>query len=67
MKQILGNHPITSIIGYIISALTVAETLIPAYTNPATHTINWMQVAVGVAAAFFGRNAADGNNTVTKS
>lgn len=67
MKQILGKFPITSIIGYVIAGLSLAQTLIPAWTDPVTHSVNWIQVLIGVAAGALGRNAADGNNTVTKS
>lgn len=67
MKQILGKFPVTSILGYIAGALTVAQTLIPTWTDPTTHSINWMQVLIGVAVALLGRNAADSSNTVTKS
>lgn len=67
MKQILGNHPITSIIGYIAGAATAAVTLIPTWTNPQTNSVNWLQVIGGVAVALLGRKAADSSNTVTKS
>lgn len=67
MKQILGSHPITSIIGYIAGAATAAQTLIPSFTNPTTHSIDWLQVVIGVAVAMLGRKAADSSNTVTKN
>lgn len=67
MKQILGKYPATSILGYIGGALTAASTLIPSFTNPTTHTIDWIQVLAGVAFALLGRKAADGSNTVSKN
>lgn len=67
MKQILGKYPVTSILGYIAGAATAAQTLIPSFTNPTTHSIDWIQVVIGVAVALLGRKAADGSNTVSKS
>lgn len=67
MKQVLGNHPITSICGYLAGAATAALTLIPAWTDPITHSVNWLQVIIGIIIAVLGRNASDANNTVTKS
>lgn len=67
MKQILGKYPVTSILGFIAGAATVAQTLIPTFTNPTTHSIDWIQVIIGVAVGMLGRTSADGNNTVSKS
>lgn len=67
MKQILGNHPITSIIGYIAGAAVLAQTLIPSFTNPTTHSVDWLQVVLGVAVGLLGRKSADDSNTVSKS
>lgn len=53
MKQILGNHPITSIVGYLLAGLTAADALLKSGNT------NYIEVAGAALVAILGRVAAD--------
>jgi VanZ family protein len=53
MKFILGNSPITSILGYLIAGLVVVEQSLQAGET------SWFAIAVAVLTALLGRKAAD--------
>lgn len=56
MKQILGNSPFTSLIGYALAGLTAADALTKAGAT------NWLQIAGAAVIAIFGRVSADSRN-----
>ncbi len=53
MKHLLGNHPITSVTGYLLAALTAIQELI----QPGE--INWIKISIAVGIAILGRASAD--------
>lgn len=50
---LLGKSPITSLIGYAIGALSVAQQMLEAGET------NWTVIATGILTALLGRKAAD--------
>lgn len=60
MKTLLGNHPMTSIVGYLLAGLTVADAALKSGNT------NYVQIAVGVLLAILGRVSADSNNVSPK-
>ena len=56
MKAILGNSPLTSIAGYIVAGLTVAQTMLNDPGHP-----SYLQIGIAVAIAILGRVSEDSN------
>lgn len=56
MKYILGNSPITSIIGYLTAGLLAAQEVIT------TGETNWGKIVLAVCIAVLGRVSADARN-----
>jgi hypothetical protein len=56
MKTLLGNHPLTSIVGYALAGLTTADALFKSGNT------NYLQIGMAVLLAVLGRVAADSNN-----
>lgn len=54
LKKVLGNSPVTSVMGYVLAILTVVHPLLEAGTTDVT------TILMAVVTATFGRKASDG-------
>lgn len=57
MKNILGSNPVTSIAGFIVAGLMVAQTLMVAGET------NWLKIGIAVGIAVLGRVSGDSQNS----
>lgn len=57
MKFILGSNPLTSIAGYIVAGLLVAQQLLTAGET------SWLKIGIAVGIAVLGRVSGDTTNT----
>jgi hypothetical protein len=55
MKSILGNSPITTIAGFILAGLLVAQQMLQEGVT------DWWRIALAVGIAILGRVSADDN------
>ena len=53
MKNILGSNPLTSIAGYLVAGLLVAQEMLT------TGETSWLKIAIAVSVAVLGRVAGD--------
>lgn len=60
MKTLLGNSPVTTIVGLALAGLTTADALLK------TGSTNYIQIGVAALMAILGRVAADSNSTTSK-
>lgn len=60
MKTILGNSPITTIVGLALAGLTAAQTLLQQGQT------NYYQIGMAALMAILGRVAADSNSITPK-
>ena len=57
MKNILGGNPLTSVAGFIVAGLLVAQELLSAGET------SWLKIGIAVSIAVLGRVAGDTTNT----
>lgn len=56
MKILLGGNPLTSIAGYLVAGLVVAQNYLDKGET------NWWKIGIAVGIAILGRLSADGAN-----
>lgn len=56
-KTLLGENPLTSIVGYLLAGLTTADALLKSGDT------NYIQIGIAVALAILGRVSADSLNS----